>query len=268
MARLERKNTLAGKTALVTGSEGGLGFTLAENLAAAGAKIILNGISSDEAVKPHAQQLAKDYDTQAIYVAADIGERSGIERLIDTANKHFGGVDVLVNNAVVRHFGPLEDFDADDWDRSINVNLTAAFNAARLTLPHMKARGWGRIINISSYYGMRGAENRIDYVTTKSALIGMARAIAIETAKSGVTCNAICPGSVGTKAILERIRNMATESGENFDDLAKQYAAERSPVGRFISEDSIGETLVFLCGKAGSDITGSVFPVDGGWLAA
>ncbi|GGO53447.1 beta-D-hydroxybutyrate dehydrogenase [Roseovarius pacificus] len=252
----------------MTGSNDGLGFTLAENLAAAGANIVLNGIAPEKDIQPRAQHLADSYGVDAIYVAADVGIRSDIEHMIATVSDRFGGVDILVNNAVVRHFSPLEDFNPDDWERSINVNLTAAFNTARLTLSHMKRKGWGRMVNISSYYGWRGAENRIDYVTTKTALIGMARAIAIETAGTGVTCNVICPGSVGTRAILDRIKGMADESGENFDDLAQRYASKRSPIGRFISEDSIGEMLVFLCGNAGADITGTVFPVDGGWLAA
>ncbi|KMK64856.1 SDR family oxidoreductase [Puniceibacterium sp. IMCC21224] len=268
MARLEMTGTLRGKTALVTGSEGGLGLAMAENLAAAGANLVLNGLACVEEKQPLAQKLAEDYGISAIYVPADVGQRAEVERMVDTAKEHFGGIDILVNNAVVRHFGPLEAFDPDHWDRSISVNLTGAFNASRLCLPWMTASKWGRIFNISSYYGWRGAENRIDYVTTKTALIGMARAIAIETAKSGVTCNAICPGSVGTKAILDRIRGMAEQSGEDFDDLARRYAEERSPTGRFVSEDSIGAALVFLCGPAGADITGTVFPIDGGWLAA
>jgi 3-hydroxybutyrate dehydrogenase len=132
----------------------------------------------------------------------------------------------------------------------------------------MKRSGWGRIFNLASYYGYRGAKNRVDYVTTKIALIGLSRAIAIEVAGTGITCNAICPGSIGTPPILQRVRDIARQQGRPFDEVAKEYASERNPMGRFVEADSVGATIAFLCGPAGADITGTAIPVDGGWLAA
>ena len=156
----------------------------------------------------------------------------------------------------------------DHWNESLQVNLTAAFALVRSTLPAMKRKQWGRVVNVSSYYGWRGAQNRIDYVTTKTALIGMTRAIAMETARTGVTCNALCPGSVGTPAILKRIEGIAQAAGRPFDEVAAEYAAQRNPMGRFVAMESLGAMVAFLCSSAGDDVSGTVLPVDGGWLVA
>lgn len=259
--------TLKGRTALVTGSVAGLGYGLAEGLAAAGANVVLNGLCAVEDGRAAADRLALDHGVKTGFDPADLSRVDEIEAMMSRTAETFGGVDIVVNNAVVRHFSPIEEFAPADWDRSIAVNLTAAFHTARLALPGMKRRGWGRIVNLSSYYGFRGAENRIDYVTTKTALIGMTRAIAVETAGSGVTCNALCPGSVLTPAIEARIAGIAERSGEPAEEVARRYAAERSPMGRFVDTGKLAATLVFLCGAAGDDITGTVLPVDCGWLA-
>jgi 3-hydroxybutyrate dehydrogenase len=257
-----------GKCALVTGSVDGLGFAIAEALAKAGANIVLNGLCDAHQGEAAAKELARKHDVKAAFDPADLRDRTEIERMVTGAEKRFGSVDVVINNAVVRHFSPIEEFDPTDWEESIQVNVTAAFHLVRLTLAGMKRRGWGRIINQASYYGWRGAENRIDYVTTKTALIGMARAIAIETAGTGITSNAVCPGSVGTPAILERIAGIARKQGRPFDEVAREYAAARNPMGRFVAMESIGAMVVFLCSSAGDDVNGAVLPVDGGWLAA
>lgn len=258
---------LKGKCALVTGSVDGLGRAIADTLAGAGANVILNGLCDEQQGRAEAETLARDQGVEAVFDPADLRDRAEIERMVTDATQRFGSVDVLVNNAVVRHFSPIEAFDPADWEESINVNLTAAFHLVRLTLPGMKKSGWGRIINQASYYGWRGAENRIDYVTTKTALIGMMRAIAIETAGTGITCNAVCPGSVGTPAILKRIEGIAGEQARPFDEVAREYATARNPMGRFVAMESIGALVAFLCSKAGDDVNGTVLPVDGGWLA-
>lgn len=257
-----------GRCALVTGSVAGLGYALAEGLAGSGANIVLNGLCDAAQGQAAAVRLAETHGVEAAFDPADLSRLDQIEAMIARATDRFGGVDIVVNNAVVRHFSPIEAFAPADWDQSIAVNLTAAFHTARLTLPGMKARGWGRIVNLSSYYGFRGAENRIDYVTTKTALIGMTRAIAIETAGTGVTCNALCPGSVLTPAIEARIAGLAEQSGEPVAEVARRYASDRSPMGRFVDTGKLAATLAFLCGPAGDDITGTTLPVDCGWLAA
>lgn len=258
---------LRGKTALVTGSIEGLGHAIARALSEAGANIVLNGLCDADAGQSVADRLANDHSVDAVFDNADLRKLSEIERMVKSTQDRFGTLDILVNNAVIRHFSPIEAFEPGHWEESIRVNLSAAFHLVRLTLPGMKQNGWGRIFNLASYYGFRGAVNRIDYVTTKSALIGMTRAIAIETADAGITCNAICPGSVGTPAILQRIGDMAEEKGLPFDDVAKDYASARNPMGRFVAAESIGAMIAFLSGPAGADINGTAIPVDGGWLA-
>ncbi|MEQ8816865.1 MAG: SDR family oxidoreductase [Thalassobaculum sp.] len=259
---------LKGKCALVTGSVAGLGYAIAEALARAGANVVLNGLGDPAAGRAAAAGLAAAHGVDAAFDPADLSDRGAIERMVAGIGDRFGAVDIVVNNAVVRHFAPIEEFDPDDWQMSLTVNLTAPFLLARLTLPAMKRRGWGRIVNVSSAYGWRGAADRIDYVTTKTALIGMTRAIAVETARTGVTCNAVCPGSVPTPAILEKIAGIARQQGRPVEDVAREYAAQRNPTGRFVPMEHVGDLVVFLCGPAGNDITGTAMPMDGGWLAA
>lgn len=259
---------LDGKCALVTGSVGGIGYAIADRLAAEGAAVVLNGLCSEDEGQAAAERIAKAHDTNTLFDPADLRDVTAIEGMIAAAAARFGGVDILVNNAVVRSPGPIEDTRTEDWDAAIAVNLSAAFHAVRLCLPQMKARGWGRIVNMSSVYGFRGAENRVDYVTTKTALIGMTRAIALETAAHGITCNALSPGSVPSPAILAKIEALAAEQGRSVEDVTRDYVGERHPTGRFVEMTSVAAMAAFLCSPAGDDITGAVLPVDGGWTAA
>ena len=259
---------LNGKCALVTGSVAGLGYAIAEALARSGANVVVNGLCDPAEGRAAAARLAAEHGVDAVFDSADLGDRAAVERMAGDAAARFGAVDIVVNNAVIRHFSAIEAFEPDDWQKSLSVNLTAPFLLARATLPAMKQRGWGRIVNISSVFGWRGAADRIDYVTTKTALIGMTRAIAVETARTGVTCNAVCPGSVPTPAIMARIERIAQEQGRPVDEVAREYAAERNPTGRFVPMRNVGDLVAFLCSPAGDDITGTAMPIDGGWLAA
>lgn len=259
---------LDGKCALVTGSVGGIGYAIADRLAAEGAAVVLNALCSKDEGQAAAERIANAHGTIALFDPADLRDVTGIEGMIAAAAARFGGVDILVNNAVVRNPGPIEDMRTEDWDAAIAVNLSAAFHCVRLCLPQMKARRWGRIVNMSSVYGFRGAERRVDYVTTKTALIGMTRAIALETAAHGITCNALSPGSVPSPAILTKIEAMAAEQGRSVEDVTRDYVGERHPTGRFVEMASVAAIAAFLCSPAGDDITGAVLPVDGGWTAA
>ncbi|WP_339853727.1 3-hydroxybutyrate dehydrogenase [uncultured Nisaea sp.] len=259
---------LNGKCALVTGSVSGLGYAVAEALARAGAHVVLNGLCEPAEGHAAAARLSEASSIDSIFDPADLSDHKAVERMIGEARDRFGSVDIVVNNAVVRHFSSIEDFELPEWEKSLSVNLTAPFLLAHLTLPAMKQRGWGRIINMSSVYGWRGAADRIDYVTTKTALIGMTRAIAIEAARTGITCNAVCPGSVPTPAILERIRKIAQDQGRPVEEVQREYAAERNPTGRFVAMEHVGDLVTFLCSPAGDDITGASMPMDGGWLAS
>ena len=179
-----------------------------------------------------------------------------------------GVIDILVNNAVVRHFAPVETFAPEHWEEALAVNLSAPFHLIRLALPAMKTRGWGRIINMASIYSSRAVADRIDYVTTKTAILGMTRAVAIETTTSGITCNALCPGVLPTPAIQGKIASIPASEGRTLDEATRDYLLARQPTGRFVAMESVGAMAAFLCSPAGQDITGATLPIDGGWSIA
>jgi 3-hydroxybutyrate dehydrogenase len=256
------------RSALITGSSGGLGYAMAESLAAAGHDIVLHGIEGPEMVEPARAALQGRHGVTVVYCQADLSELAGVERLMAFARERVGDPDIVVNNAVVRHFAPIEQFSDTDWQRSLAVNLTAPFRIIRLALPAMWAKDFGRIINLSSHYGQRGAQSRADYVTTKTGIVGLTRAVAMETVGTGITCNAISPGTLPTPAIMSRIDAMASGRGISPEEATREYMKERQPSGRFVRLEDVGAMVAFLCGPAGRDITGTVIPIDGGWSAA
>jgi 3-hydroxybutyrate dehydrogenase len=179
-----------------------------------------------------------------------------------------GAIDILVNNAVVRHFSPVEHFPPERWEEALAVNLSAPFHLIRLALPAMKQRNWGRIINMASIYSTRAVADRIDYVTTKTAILGMTRAVAIETTGNGITCNALCPGTLPTPAIQNKIAGIAAREGRSIDETTSDYLATRQPTGKFVAMAGVGAMAAFLCSPAAQDITGTTLPIDGGWSVA
>jgi len=259
---------MKGKTALITGSAAGLGFAMAEELARAGCNVVLHGIESAESVQPLQARLEREHGVSTAYIHADLAEPGAAERMIAEVQARHGGIDILVNNAVTRHFCGISEFPVENWDRALAVNLSAAFHAIRLSLPRMRERGWGRIFNMTSVYGSRAVANRIDYVTTKTALIGLTRSVAIETINQGITCNAICPGAVLTPTSEMRIDALMAETGLEREAATQRFLAGKQPIQRFVDAAHVAQLLVFLCGEAGTDITGAVLPVEGGWLAS
>jgi 3-hydroxybutyrate dehydrogenase len=249
---------------LVTGSAGGLGYAAAESLAASGFNIILHGLDEPQAVESQRAALAARHGIAVVYCQADLADLVAVDRLMQFANETFGGPDVVVNNAVVRHFAPVEQFTLADWHRALAVNLTAPFHIIQRALPGMRTRDFGRIVNLSSQYAQRGAKNRVDYVTTKTGILGLTRTVALETAGTGITCNAVSPG---TPAIAARIEALAAARRLSQQDAVREYIKERQPSGRFVRLEDVGATIAFLCGPAGRDITGAVIPIDGGWSA-
>jgi len=259
--------TLQGKTALVTGSFGGIGYATAGALAAAGCTVVLHGIEKIHDGIEAARRLADAHGARVVFLRADLTVVEEIAFLIQEITARFGGVDILVNNAVVRSFAPVQQFQVADWDRALAVNLSAAFHTIRLTVDGMRARGYGRIINMSSVYGDFAIANRIDYVTTKTALLGLTRTVALETIADDITCNAVCPGAVHTPAAERRILEMMATESLDRDAAIRRFVASRQPSGRFIDPENIAALILFLCGPAGRDITGAALPIDGGWLA-
>lgn len=258
---------LAGKSALITGSVQGLGLAAARRLAAAGCRLVLHGLAAPEAATALQRELAAAFDVDVVYFRADLRHVDEIERLAAEASAVSGGVDVLVNNAVVRHAGPVDTFPTHAWDETIAVNLSAAFHTIRLLLPGMKARNWGRIINVSSIYGLVGAADRIGYVTTKTALVGLTRAVALETAAFDITCNAICPGTSRTPVHEAALATLMAREGLDEPAARARLLREKQPTGRFVEADGVAGLVVFLCSPEGRDITGAALPIDGGWSA-
>ena len=256
----------ANKSALITGSLGGIGFATAKALAGLGCDITLNGFAAAEVIEARLAEL-RALGVRAQYHGADLRQPAQIAELIETTQHGHGGLDILVNNAVVRYFGAVENFAPEHWDEALAVNLSAPFHTIRLALPGMKAKGWGRIVNMASIYGMFATVNRIDYITTKTALIGLTRAVALEVARTGITCNAICPGTVLTPAIDWRLRQEMQRDGTSFAEAEENFLAVRQPSRKFVKDENVAGLVAFLCGPHSEDINGSALPIDGAWTA-
>ena len=256
---------LKDKWALVTGATAGLGLAVAESLAGAGANIVLHDLVEPKQTR---DRLQSRFDIDVVSVAADLSQRSSIETMMAELLGRLAAIDILVNNAVVRHFAPVEQFAPERWEEALAVNLSAPFHLIRLALPAMRKRGWGRIINMASIYSTRAVTDRIDYVTTKTAILGITRAVAIETITSGITCNALCPGTLPTPAIQEKIASIAADEGRTIDEATRDYLSTRQPTGRFVAMEGVGAMAVFLCSQTARDITGATLPIDGGWSIA
>jgi 3-hydroxybutyrate dehydrogenase len=263
-----RRGSLDGRVAILTGSTGGLGLALAEGLAQAGCRIVLNGIEPADTVETVRQDLERRAGVTVAYHRANVGDPHDIKALVAATLDQFGAIDILVNNAVVRHFSPIVDFPDEHWNAALAVNLSAAFHAIKLTLPHMRKRNFGRIFNMTSVYGSRGTTNRVDYVTTKAALLGLTRAVALENLDYDVTCHGICPGSVLTPGTEGRVQQIMIDEQVSREAAEKAFLQGKQPGGRFIPVRSVTELLVFLCGPVAKDMTGAILPVEAGWLAS
>lgn len=258
---------MRGKGALVTGSSNGLGLAMASALAQAGCDIVLHGLETPDEILSITDDIASRHDVRVSYVQADLASVAGVDALMAAAHERLGTLDVLINNAVVRHFAGIGAFPMERWHEALAVNLTAAFRAIQLALPGMRERGWGRIFNMTSVYGSRAIANRVDYVTTKTALMGLTRSVALETLKQGITCNAICPGSVLTPNIDGRINALMEARALGRTAAVRAFLEGKQPTGELIEAAHVGELVVFLCGPAAAQITGAMMPIEGGWLA-
>ena len=255
---------LTGKTALITGSLGGIGFATAMALAGQGANIMLNGFAEPEIIRDRQAELEKTHKVRAAYHGADLRYPEQIGQLVKATAESLGNVDIVVNNAVVRYFNPIDKFITEEWDTALAVNLSATFHTIRLGLPYMKVAGWGRIVNMASTFSMFAVTDRVDYITTKTALIGLTRAVALEVAKLDITCNAICPGSVLTPATEGRVQAEMVRDGTPREQILNRLTT-RLPARKFIDAENVAGLIAFLCGPHGRDVNGAALPIDGAW---
>ena len=259
--------TLSGKTALVTGSTSGIGLGIARSLAAQGAHVVLNGFGDAAGIAELQTGLAQEFGVQVGYHNADMSRPAEIEDMIAYAADKFGGVDVLVNNAGIQHVANVEDFPVEKWDAIIAINLTSAFHTSRLVLPRMRANNWGRIVNLASTHGLVASAGKSAYVAAKHGLIGLTKASALETATTGVTVNAICPGFVLTPLVQKQVDARAAKDGISNDDAKKALLADKQPSGEFVTPEELGALAVFLCSDAAKQVRGVAWNMDGGWVA-
>ena len=254
---------LKGKTALVTGSTSGIGLGIAKMLAAHGANIVLNGFGDVDSARAE----FRDIQSQLGYHPADMSKPDQIADMLAYAERTMGAVDILVNNAGIQHVANVEDFPVEKWDAIIAINLSSAFHTTRLVLPGMKARGWGRILNIASTHGLVASAAKSAYVASKHGLIGFTKAVALETATTGVTVNAICPGWVLTPLVQQQVDARAAKDGVDGDEAKRRLLADKQPSLQFTTPAQLGELAAFLCSPAADNIRGAAINVDGGWVA-
>lgn len=259
--------TLQGKAALITGSTSGIGLGIAQTLAAQGANIVLNGFGNTEEINLLQNAIANDYGTKVLYHAADMSKPTEIEAMMRSSAEKLGGIDILVNNAGIQHVANTEDFPVEKWDAIIAINLSSAFHTSRLALPFMKAKNWGRIINIASVHGLVASAQKSAYVAAKHGLVGLTKTIALETAHTGVTCNAICPGWVLTPLVQKQVDARAEREGISNGAAKKALLAEKQPSGEFVTPEELGALAVFMCSDAANQIRGVAWNMDGGWVA-
>ncbi|MFA9217802.1 MAG: 3-hydroxybutyrate dehydrogenase [Sphingomonadaceae bacterium] len=259
--------TLNGKTALVTGSTSGIGLGIARSLAAEGANVLLNGFGDAAEIAQLQLDLAQEFGVQVSYHNADMSKPAEIEAMISFATSTFGGVDILVNNAGIQFVANIEDFPVEKWDAIIAINLTSAFHTSRLVLPAMKAKNWGRIINLASTHGLVGSAQKSAYVAAKHGLIGFTKVSALETATTGVTVNAICPGFVLTPLVQKQVDARAAKDGISNDAAKKALLADKQPSGEFVTPEELGALAVFMCSDAAQQVRGVAWNMDGGWVA-
>jgi 3-hydroxybutyrate dehydrogenase len=258
---------LKGKCALVTGSTSGIGLGVAKCLAAQGANLVLNGFGEFEGPKAEVAAAGKAHGIRVGYHGADMSKPAEIEAMMAYAAKDFGGVDILVNNAGIQHVANVEDFPVERWDAIIAINLSSAFHTTRLAVPAMRAKNWGRVINIASAHGLVASAQKSAYVAAKHGIVGFTKAIALETATTGVTVNAICPGWVLTPLVQKQIDARAAKDGIPAEQAKRDLLAEKQPSLQFTTPEQLGELAVFLCSPAGDNVKGIAWAVDGGWTA-
>ena len=262
--------SLEGKVALVTGSTSGIGQAVARQLARAGAQVVLHGLASEEEAAVLCAQFREECAPAAPvhFHRADLAVPQEISGLIAQVHRQCGALDILVNNAGIQHVSGIEAFPPEVWDRMLAVNLSASFHTMRLALPGMRQRNWGRIINMASISGLRGRAMKSGYNATKHGLIGLTKAVALETASTGITCNAICPGWVHTPLVQKQVDALAARERIDNDAAVRALLGARQPSGQFVTREQIAALVLFLCSADAAEVRGAAWAIDGGTTAA
>jgi 3-hydroxybutyrate dehydrogenase len=258
---------LKGKSAIVTGSTSGIGLGIARSLAAEGVNVMLNGFGDAGKIEKLLSALMEEFGVRVAFSGADLSKPERTRGMVTQAIEAFGAVDILVNNAGIQHTALVEDFDDERWDAVIAINLSSNFHAIKAVLPTMRSRNWGRIVNIASAHGLVASTHKSAYVAAKHGVLGLTKVVALETARTGITCNAICPGWVLTPLVQEQIEQRAAREGIPAAKAKTDLLAEKQPSHEFATPEQIGALAVFLCSDAASQIRGAALPVDGGWTA-
>ncbi len=254
---------LEGKTALVTGSTSGIGLGMAKELARQGARVMLNGFGDVEAALAE----VRPFDPKVSYHGADMSKPAEIEDMVRRCEAEFGAVDILVNNAGIQHVANIEDFPPERWDAIIAINLSSAFHTMRVALPGMKARNWGRILNIASVHGLVASAQKSAYVAAKHGIVGLTKTAALECATTGITVNAICPGWVLTPLVQKQVDARAAKDGVDNEEAKRRLLAEKQPSLQFTTPEQLASLAVYLCSPGADNIRGVAWNVDGGWVA-
>lgn len=258
---------LAGKTAVITGSTSGIGLGIAKALGQTGANVVMNGFGDSEDIEAKRQDIEKS-GVKALYHPADMTKPDEISDLVQTAAKEFGSVDILVNNAGIQFVSPVDEFPEDKWNSIIAINMNSSFHASKAAIPHMKEKGWGRIVNIASAHGLVASPFKSAYVTAKHGIMGMTKTIALEVAQQGITCNAICPGYVKTPLVENQIADTAKARGISEEEVVNDVMLKAQWTKKFVTIEQVAGTAVFLCSETAENITGIALPIDGGWTAS
>jgi 3-hydroxybutyrate dehydrogenase len=255
------------KTVLVTGSTSGIGEGIAKHFAALGHNIILNGFGDTNTIEQLRSEIAKQFGVKVRYYGADMSKVAEIEGMIQQVEAEFGSIDILVNNAGIQQVSPVENFPVDKWDAILAINLSASFHTIRCALPKMKENGWGRIINIASAHALVASPYKSAYVTAKHGIAGLTKTVALETATSGITMNAICPGYVWTPLVQKQIPETAKTRGITEEQVINDVMLLAQPTKKFVTIEQVAALAGFLASDIAASITGAMIPIDGGWTA-
>ena len=255
------------KTAIITGSNSGIGLAIAHAIATAGHNVVINSFTEREEDHALAQTITKKHGVNVIYIQADMSKADQCRALIDKSVEALGSADIVINNAGIQHVAPIEEFPPEQWDRIIAINLTSAFHTIAAAIPHMKKAGWGRIINIASAHGLVASPYKSAYVAAKHGILGLTKTTALEQAQHHITANAICPGYVLTPLVEAQIPDQMKAYNMDRETVIHDVMLEKQPTKQFVTAGQIGALAAFLITDAAAQINGAALPVDGGWTA-